>query len=408
MNNDRPVPHRESDSGQNKKTPDPTPSLPAGRDLVFFYTHLTQTLQEAFGDARLAEILDELRKQPQGDDMRGADAAFIGRSLRRIGIMFQEQEADAFLPLFVEQVGQAVSRPGWQIYNQLHLFTTGDGKTGVKPVCGATPRCLDCRLTRYCDYFNHPRKPILATMSPVERLLSSNEKALSDAELLALCLFGPKATGRESVVETLLNRYGRLRAVFRALPGEFQAIRDVTNGQVVKLASHAALYRRLLAERRDAMLHISSVSDIYNRYSAELREFKIEAAVLLMLDQHNNVIRDVWYTSQSPNSAKIGIADLLRPTVREFAVRIVLVHNHPSGNPTPSEADRRFTFMLCQACRIFGLDFMDHVIITESSYFSFRETGILRDMNERIEPLLGEEMKNEQWDLDDGLPIIEY
>lgn len=138
----------------------------------------------------------------------------------------------------------------------------------------------------------------------------------------------------------------------------------------LRLAAYSALYRRLLVERRNAMLHIASAKDIYDRYAAELREYKVEAAVLLMLDQQHNVIRDAWFCTESPNSADIRIVDLLRPAVREYAVNVALVHNHPSGSTMPSRADDGFTKKLADACRIFDLGLLDHVIVTDSGQFA--------------------------------------
>ncbi len=245
-------------------------------------------------------------------------------------------------------------------------------------MCGPTPYCKECSLTRECDYFNNPRKPTMAILTPAQRLLAGHEQSLSDAELLAVTLYGDKATGQESVVANLLTRYGRLRAVFRAESGEYQAIRDVGPVMALRLSAYSALYRRLLVERRNAMLHIGSAKDIYDRYAAELREYKVEAAVLLMLDQQHNVIRDAWFCTESPNSADIRIVDLLRPAVREYAVNVALVHNHPSGSVDPSRSDDDFTRRLADACKVFDLGLLDHVIVTDTGYYSYSEAGILQ------------------------------
>lgn len=363
-------------------TPDETPAVPAGsddpdRDQVVFYSRLTHTLENACGREALARRLAEFRHgEPGAEAAKTADNAVL-RSFRRLGLIRENAAKDGGIADFAKRVGASVSRPDSHVLLQLRLFAGGDVDMELKPVCGPTPQCHLCQLTRECDYFNSPRKPAMALLTPAARLMSGNDMALSDAELLAVILFGDKATGMEPVVSTLFARYGRLRAMFQAESHEYAGIRDMAKSQALRLSAIAALHRRLLAERRGDSLHIASAQDIHDRYAPELRDYRVEAAVLLLLDQQNNVIRDVWYCEGSTNVALVAIADLLRPAVREFAVRVALVHNHPSNNPSPSLADLDYTRRLRSACDVMGIGLVDHVIVAESGYYSFAEQGML-------------------------------
>lgn len=368
-----------SRAGVREETPGAGDAAAGNRDMVFFYSRLTRTLESVCGGERLAARLAAARQEP----LRAAERdkqfdSSVARVLRRLGIWRADEKAPS-VPAFVQQVSDAVSRPPGHVHQLLQLFTRGDSTLSIKAVCGPTPDCYRCHLTKDCEYYNNPRKPAASLMTAAQRLMSGHEQAISDAELLGLVLFGEKGTGQESVVTTLLARYGQLRAIVRADAHEYAGIRDMGKGQSLRMAAISALYRRLLVERRGEILHIATAKDIYDRYAVELRDYRVEAAVLLMLDPQNNVIRDAWFCEGSPNLTHIGIADLLRPAVREFATRIALIHNHPSNDPNPSRADKEFTRKLKEACATFGLGFVDHVIVTENGYFSFAEQGILGD-----------------------------
>lgn len=140
------------------------------------------------------------------------------------------------------------------------------------------------------------------------------------------------------------------------------------------------MYRRLLRERRDQIDRIVCAKDFYDRYAPELRDYKIEAAVLVLLDQKHGIMRDVWFTDGSSNMTHVAIPELLRPAIREAAPRLALVHNHPSGDPTPSMADHDFTRQFRAACDLVGIGLVDYVVVTEGGYFSFAEEGQLEKL----------------------------
>lgn len=358
-----------------RKNPSSDEAAMAERDLVSMYARLTRTLENVCGGDTLARLLAASRRGELGEERPSIPP--LSRMFRRMGMMDHNIDADAFAIEMAVLMGEAVSRPSEQIFLLLNLFSQGEEDAGLKPVCGAVPQCHTCQLTRECDHFNNPRKPEMALLTPAARLMEGDATAVSDAELLGVILFGEKGTGQEPVVSTILARYGRLRAAFGADAHEFAGIRHMNRTQALRLTAITALHRRLLAERRGEILRITSAQDIHDRYAAELRDCRTEAAVLLMLDQQNQVIRDVWFCEDSPTLARIGIADILRPAVQEFAPRVALIHNHPSNAPRPSDADLDFTRRLRAACDILGLALVDHVIVTEAEYFSFAEHNLL-------------------------------
>lgn len=356
---------------------DGTTGFGGERDLVTFYSRLTQTLENVCGRERLARLLAGVRNRVAEPDYSPEFAAALARTLRRMDVVGPGGDAVPAIGEFIRDMAYAVSRPEHQVALLLRLFVLGDGEDGARPVCGATPQCAPCLLSRECRQFNCPPRPEMAVLSPAARLLAGNARAVSDAELLALLLAGEKATGREPQVEVLLARYGRLLAVVGADAHEFLGMRDMTRSQALRLAAVAELYRRLLVDRRDEFLHISGSKDLYDRYAPELRASPTEVAVLVVLDAQNRVVRDVWFQGQSPDSSHVSVRDLLRPALREHAVRIALVHNHPGADPSPSLSDIDFTRQLRMAADITGLGLVDHVIVAERGYYSFAEEGML-------------------------------
>ena len=190
-----------------------------------------------------------------------------------------------------------------------------------------------------------------------------------------MLLAGDKAAGGEEVVSALFSRYGGLGGVFRADSHEYSGLRGVGRTHALRLAAASALHRLLLSERREEPLCLASARDIHDRYAAEFNGAGAGAAMALLLDDGNRLIRD--FRIEGAGIFRLAPADLLRPAVRENAKRIALVTNHPSGPASPSAAAADFTRRLRGACDLLGVCLVDHVIIAKSGYFSFAETGRL-------------------------------
>jgi DNA repair protein RadC len=158
---------------------------------------------------------------------------------------------------------------------------------------------------------------------------------------------------------------------------EFSGLRGMAKSQALRLAAFNALHRRLLTESRGEMLRIVTAQDFHARYAPELRDMLTETVVLVMLNQQNHVIRDAWFSQDSPNGISLKVGDFLRPALREYAPRVAIVHNHPANSTKPSIEDSNFTRNVRDACGLLGLVLVDHVIVAESGYFSFKENGML-------------------------------
>lgn len=354
------------------------------RDLVSLYSRFTRTLEDlcsrpgGCGRDGLARRLSELRREAADAAKAKAALHAVARCFRRMELLPAGNAVPESVREFAARMAESVSRPEPHVLSLLGMFCCGDDALSLRPVCGNVPACQSCQLTRDCEYYNRPRKPEMTTLTPAQRLWAENDKALSDAELLAVILFGEKGTGAEALVETLLARYGRLRALFRADANGFMTIRGMQKPQALRLAAFTVLRNRLLEEEREERLLISSSRDIYDRYAPELRDYQVEVAVLLLLDAQNRVIRDKWIYGESVGTARAEVAGLLRSALRGYASRVALVHNHPSGESSPSMDDLNFTRRLRQACDTVGMALVDHVIVGERDFFSFADNGMLQ------------------------------
>lgn len=214
---------------------------------------------------------------------------------------------------------------------------------------------------------------------PRERLHHLGARSLSVAELLAIVV-GSGAGGRSSlgVGQAILARgAGSLRriaaqpvAVLTDLPGV---------GPARAIAVHAALElgRRLAAEARDDGIPVRAPGDVYGRFAERLEDLPVEEFHVAVLDAQHRLERDITITRGILNSSLVHPREVFREAIAERAAAIILVHNHPSGDPTPSADDRVVTEQLVAAGRLLDIPVHDHVIVGRGRYVSFAEAGLL-------------------------------
>jgi DNA repair protein RadC len=145
------------------------------------------------------------------------------------------------------------------------------------------------------------------------------------------------------------------------------------------MAIHAALElgRRLAVESRDQSAPVKSPRDVFEAFSPKLQDLPVEEFHVAVLDSQHRIDRDITVTRGILNSSLVHPREVFREAIAERAAAIVLVHNHPSGDPTPSPDDRLVTEQLVAAGRLLDIPVHDHVIIGRGRYVSFAEAGLL-------------------------------
>lgn len=212
---------------------------------------------------------------------------------------------------------------------------------------------------------------------PRERLLASGQAALSDAELLAILL--RTGTSKETAVqlaERVLVEFGDLHELPRRTADELTSLDGLGPAKAVTLLAAAELAVRLASRQRVA-LPVASPADVAGLVMEEMRNYRREHFRVVMLDVKNRVLGTEEISIGSLNASLVHPREVFRPALLKSCAGIILVHNHPSGDPTPSSEDLEVTRRLCEAGKLLGIEVLDHVVIGDGKFFSFREKGLL-------------------------------
>lgn len=216
---------------------------------------------------------------------------------------------------------------------------------------------------------------------PRERLLQHGESTLSDAQLLALLLrTGDHASGATAVdiARQLLTRYAdNLEAVSAASVKELCQLPGIGMAKACEIKAAFELGRRWLARRSGPLLQVRSSRDVANYYMPMLAGLKREQFQALLLDRKNRVTRDVMISQGSLTASVVHPREVFNPAIRDSAAAVICVHNHPSGDPQPSQEDRQLTTRLVEAGHLLGIPVLDHIIVGSDRYMSFADEGLL-------------------------------
>ena len=217
---------------------------------------------------------------------------------------------------------------------------------------------------------------------PREKLATLGAAALSDSELIAILLrTGMVGANAIDVARDLLAKYQSLGGLARCSVPELEKIPGVGPAKAVQLAAAFGLATRL-AREEIAKQKLDSPELIYALLGAEMRALSRESLRVVLLDTKLQFMRTEEISSGSLNESVAHPREIFRPAFLYAAFAIIVVHNHPSGDPSPSDADRRLTVRLAEVATLLQIRLFDHVIIGSGDngrtpYFSFREMGLL-------------------------------
>jgi DNA repair protein RadC len=220
---------------------------------------------------------------------------------------------------------------------------------------------------------------LLSTDRPRERLWALGPAALTTAELLAILLgTGGEGVGVLDVAGRLLDLgEGSLRRLARRPGAELLRSRGIGPTKAARLLAAFELGARLAREERPPVVRIREPDDVARLFQARLRDLQVEEFHLLALDSQSQVLREVLVTRGLLNSSLVHPREVFRAAIAEAAAGIIVVHNHPSGDPTPSAEDRSVTQQLAAAGRLLDVPLYDHVIIAGDRFVSFASAGLL-------------------------------
>jgi len=215
---------------------------------------------------------------------------------------------------------------------------------------------------------------------PRERLALRGPGGLSASELIAL-LWGSGSRGRSAVdlAADALARHEGLTGLARATDGELEALPGVGAAKAAQLTAAFELGRRLMADWPTGRWTIRSPHDVADRLLLQMGRLEREELRVVLLNTKNVVLRVVTVYQGNVSSSLVRIGELFRDAVRLNASGLILVHNHPSGDPTPSPDDLHLTAEALAAGRLLDIDVLDHLVVGHDAWVSLRDRGVSFD-----------------------------
>lgn len=215
---------------------------------------------------------------------------------------------------------------------------------------------------------------------PREKLLARGAETLTDAELLALIIRTGDSSSKNSAVDLargLLSRFGSLRQLAGASITELCQQAGIGPAKAAEIQALFQISRRFSDQRFQPGQTYRSSNDAFSHFHERLCDYRKEVFVVLLLDSKNRLIREVQISEGSLNASIVHPREVFAPVLRESAAAILFVHNHPSGDPTPSREDIDITKRLSQVGELMGVRVLDHIIIGKGEYVSLADQGLL-------------------------------
>ena len=212
---------------------------------------------------------------------------------------------------------------------------------------------------------------------PRERFLKKGPESLSDAELFAIIL--RTGTIGENVVDIsnrLIQEYG-LDNLFECSLKELEKIKGIGPGKAMQILAMAELgkrYNELKKTKNNKKNRISCAKDVFDYFNEKLKNEKQEHFYVLMLNSQNYIIKEQLITKGILDASIIHPREIFKPAIKNSAAKIILIHNHPSGDPNPSEEDLEVTEKLVEAGKQIDINILDHIIIGRDDWWEWRES----------------------------------
>jgi DNA repair protein RadC len=213
---------------------------------------------------------------------------------------------------------------------------------------------------------------------PRERLVEHGPESLSDAELLAIILrTGDGKNSALDLAHQLLYRYDGFRGLDAMSVAALCEIYGIGPAKAAQIKAAIAIGRRLMEEKAPERKLINTSRHVFDHLHQQLRNQPREVFLLLLLTARNRLIKEQKLFEGTLTETMVSPREVLKEAINSKAASVVLAHNHPSGEPSPSEEDRRLTKKLVEACKTADIFVLDHVIIGDDKYFSFADEGLL-------------------------------
>lgn len=214
-------------------------------------------------------------------------------------------------------------------------------------------------------------------LRPRERMRYAGPGALSNAELVAIILrMGLPGENVLRMAERLLSHFGGLPGIARANFDELCSVPGIGEAKAAQIQAVLEMGKRLMVAAPDERPKVRTPSDVANLLMLEMGLLEQEHLRTVLLDTKNRVIRIPTIYAGSVNTTVIRVAEVFREAIRTNSPSIILTHNHPSGDPTPSPEDVSVTEMLVEAGKLLDIEVLDHLVIGRNRFVSMKERGL--------------------------------
>ena len=215
------------------------------------------------------------------------------------------------------------------------------------------------------------------TDRPRERLISQGPESVSSAELIAIILgSGMKGKSVLQLSQEIIMHFGSLKGLAEATIEELRQIKGLGLIKAIQLKAAITLGLRASKQNTAVRYRIDSPKNGYHLLRNLLSTEKREVFYVILLDTKGYVITQEMISTGTLSSTLVHPREVFYPAIRNKAASVILAHNHPSGDPTPSQQDYQLTEKLIQAGKLIGIPIHDHLIIGNESFVSLRETGV--------------------------------
>lgn len=213
---------------------------------------------------------------------------------------------------------------------------------------------------------------------PQEKLFAEGEASLSNAELIALIIrIGTKEETAVELCQKLLNAYGGIGELTKLRPSDIMRIKGFGPSKAAMVSAALELARRISTVSKFEKLLLNNPMAIYEFLSPQMSHLPYESFRVLSLDTKKCLIKSSEISKGTLDATVVHPREVFREAIEVNAHSIIISHNHPSGDPVPSQKDRDITNILLKAGDILNIELVDHIVIGRGKYFSFREEGIL-------------------------------
>ena len=217
---------------------------------------------------------------------------------------------------------------------------------------------------------------------PREKLIKKGPEYLSDCELLAIILRTGMGNSKEKfsaldLAKRILTGCGNLKNLLDLSLSEFLKINGIGRAKAAQVMAALELGKRAISEKNGNNVSFRCSEEVANYYIPLLKDLKKEQFRVILLDIKNKVIKEVLISVGSLTSSIVHPREVIKPVVKESAASVIFIHNHSSGDPEPSTNDIEIKNRLCKSCSILGISVLDHIIVAEGGYFSFKQKQLI-------------------------------